>query len=163
MCDEKGVAMSYLDDRQDRTYEEYERACEERRAENEGYLVEFEEWLMAAGLSDKTIQRHISNIDFFINTYLLREDAYGIEEGCCRVDDFLGYFFIRKCMWSTPATIRQNAASFKKFYKCMLEKGHITQGSSDLLLDAIKTFRPMWLKDCEDFNNPDVDVFSDLF
>ena len=73
--------MSCLSDGLESSYEEYERACEERRAENEGYLNEFEEWLIAAGLSDKTIQRHLSNVDFFINTYLLREDAYGIEEG----------------------------------------------------------------------------------
>lgn len=153
MSDEKGVTMSYLSDGLESSYEEYEQACEKRRAENERYLGEFEEWLIAAGLSDKTIQRHLSNVDFFINTYLLREDAYGIEEGCCRMDDFLGYFFIRKCMWSTPATIRQNAASFKKFYKCMLEKGHIDQESYDVLLDDIKTCMPIWLEDCEDFNN----------
>ena len=162
MCDEKQNTTLHLNSDQDNWYEEYDRPCEERRAENDGYLDEFEAWLEAAGLSDKTIQRHMRNVDFFINTYLLREDAYGIEEGCLRMDDFLGYFFIRKCMWSTPKTIKQNATSFKKFYKCMLEKGHITPQSYDILLDDIKTNMPMWLEDCEDFNNPTDDEYDDL-
>ena len=163
MCDENQDTVLNLNSDQDSFYEGYERACEERRSENEGYLDEFEEWLEAAGLSDKTIQRHLRNVDFFINTYLLRDDACDMEEGCLRMDDFLGYFFIRKCMWSTPKTINQNATSFKKFYKCMLEKGHITSQSYDMLLADIKTGMPMWLEDCADFNNPTDEEYDDLF
>ncbi|MBR3318085.1 MAG: hypothetical protein IKG21_09755 [Atopobiaceae bacterium] len=163
MRDEKQGTVLHLNSDQNSSYEDYERACDERRAENEEYLNEFEEWLKAAGLSDKTIQRHIHNVDFFINAYLLREKAYGMEEGCARMDDFLGYFFIRKCTWSTPTTIRQNATSFKKFYKCMLEKGHIARASYDVLLDDIKTCMPTWLASCEDFNNPSDDEYADLF
>lgn len=158
MCDENQDTEMYLDV----DYEAYERACEKRRTENDAYLDEFEAWLDAAGLSDKTISRHIRNVDFFLNTYLLREDAYSMEEGCGRMDDFLGYFFIRKCMWSTPETIRQNAASFKKFYKCMLEKGHIAQQSYDVLLADIKTGMPLWLEDCEEYNNPSESDYESL-
>ena len=158
MCGEIQDTEPYLDVE----YEEYERACEKRRAENDAYLDEFEMWLDEAGLSDKTITRHIRNVGFFLNTYLLREDAYGMEEGCGRMDEFLGYFFIRKCMWSTPATIKQNAVSFKKFYKCMLEKGHIARQSYDVLLADIKTGMPMWLEDCEDYNNPSADDYDNL-
>ncbi len=101
-------------------YEDYERECKAIREENEGHLKEFEDYLSSKGLSDKTIKRHISNVDFYINTYLLQYDAERIGAGCLVVNSYLGDFFIRKCMWSTPATIRQTAASFKKFYKCML-------------------------------------------
>ena len=142
-------------------YEAYERKCEEIRECNEGYLVEFEETLVAAGLSDKTIKRHISNVDFYINTYLLREDAQEMPRGCYTTDDFLGYFFIRKCMWSTPSTIKQNAASFKKFYKCMLAHGHIEQADYDALLADIKEGMPLWLADCEEFNDPGDSLFAD--
>lgn len=34
-----------------------------------------------------------------------------MEYGTQKINDFLGYFFIHKCAWSTPASI-------KKFYKC---------------------------------------------
>ena len=148
-------------------YEAYEKACEVRRQENEKYLAEFEQWLMASGISNKTIQNHKSNVEFYLNTYLLREDAHGMEDGCSAdlLDEFMGYFFVRKCAWSTPATIKQNATSFKKFYKCMLETGHIKQESYDALLATIKEYMPDWIAECEDFNNvgPSNEDLLDLF
>ena len=90
---------------------------------------------------------------FFLNRYLLHYDAIPMQDGPQHIDDFLGNWFIRKAMWSSPKTIQQTAASLKKFYKCMLEKGHIDQESYDVLLDDIKTCMPIWLEDCEDFNN----------
>lgn len=141
---------------------DYEQACKERRKENDGYIREFDNWLMAKGLSDKTIQRHIDNANFYINEYLLHEDAYRMEDGCYRIDDFLGRFFIRKCMWSTPATIKQGATSIKKFYRCMLDSGHITRESYDTLLATIKSDMPLWIEDCEAYNDPGANYFGDF-
>ena len=41
---------------------------------------------------------------------MLREDALTMENGCKDeyLSDFFEYFFICKCMWSTPDTIRVN-------------------------------------------------------
>ena len=130
-------------------YERYEREASAIRKENEAHLKEFEDYLNAKGLSAKTIKRHLENVDFYINTYLLYEEANRIDAGCTMVNGFLGSFFIRKCMWSTPATIRQNAASLKKFYKCMLEKGHITKDDFDYLQEEIKEGMPEWIEACE--------------
>lgn len=71
------------------------------------------------------------------------------------IDMFLGYFFIRKCMWSTPSTIRSNAASLKKFYKCMLEIGKIEKEDYDYMCEDIKERMPDWIDDCEQYNDPD--------
>lgn len=73
-------------------YEEYEKQCKEIRAENDNLLKIFEEDLKSKGLSEQTIGRHISNVDFYINEYLLREDARTMEEGVAAIDTFLGYF-----------------------------------------------------------------------
>lgn len=145
-------------------YERYEREASAIRKENKVHLKEFEDCLNAKGLSTRTIEKHLENVDFYINTYLLYEEANRIDAGCTMVDDFLGYFFIRKCMWSTPATIRQNAASLKKFYKCMLEKGHITKADFDCLQQEMKEGMPEWIEACEQYNNPSTpDPFFDLF
>ncbi len=141
---------------------EYEQSCEQRRKENDGYIREFDNWLMAKGLSNETIQRHIDNVHFYLNSYLLHEDAYRMEDGCFRIDDFLGRFFIRKCMWSTPKTIKQNATSLKKFYMCMLEAGHITRESYDALLATIKSDMPLWIEGCEAYNDPSANYFGDF-
>lgn len=138
-------------------YEEYERLCEVRREENESYLNIFEESLMEAGLSDKTINSHLRNVHFYINEYLLREDAEPMMEGCYKVSDFLGYFFIRKCMWSTPVSIKSNAVSLKKFYKCMKDHGHIDAIDYETLTTTIRDEMEIWLEDCEAYNDPDAE------
>ena len=98
-------------------YEEYERECDKIRQTNEELLALFEEELQDSGLSAKTVRRHLSNAEFYINEYLLREEPRPMEDGITELDMFLGFFFIRKCMWSTPGTIKSTAASLKKAYK----------------------------------------------
>ena len=79
--------------------DEYVRACKEREKENGVYLEEFEADLTGAGLKDKTIKNHLVNVDFYLNSYLLRDVPHEMRVGCYRLDDFFGYFFIRKCAW----------------------------------------------------------------
>lgn len=146
--------MGNLDDF---TYEEYEQQCEARRQENARYLAAFEGYLEAAGLSQKTIDRHLDNVAFYLNTYLLREGPLPMEEGCRRADGFFGYFFIYKCMWSTPSAIKSTAASLKKFYKCMLEHGFIEAESHRYLLETIHDNMGSWIETCKEFNDPSSD------
>jgi hypothetical protein len=138
-------------------YEEYEKKCSEIRMRNEAYLDEFREDLLNAGLKEKTINRHYRNVNFYINIYLLREEPLEMVCGTDYyvIDDFLGNFFIRKCMWSTPSTIRSTATSIKKFYRGMLQRGNIDESNYWELIESIKDNMERWLKDCEDYNNPE--------
>ena len=144
-------------------YEKYEKDCEKIRVVNDELLDIFEKDLINAGLSQKTIRSHLSNVDFYINEYLLREDAHPMEDGVGMIDDFLGYFFIRKCMWSTPGTIKSTAASIKKFYKCMLDHGRIKKEEYDYLCTEIKEGMGQWQADCAMYNDPDGDDPFDWF
>ena len=72
-------------------YEKYEEDCKEIRRVNERLLNEFEEWLKSTGLKEKTINNHLSNIDFYINEYLLYEDATEAQDGVDEIGMFLGY------------------------------------------------------------------------
>ncbi|WP_283171665.1 DUF6429 family protein [Curtanaerobium respiraculi] len=137
----------------DDEYEAYERACKEREMENDGYLREFGDWLKASGLKDATIRRHIDNVGFFLNVFLLREDAYPMQEGCSRLDEYFGYFFIYKCMWSTPGNIKTTAASIKKFYKCMRDAGRISEEDLRLVTETIKGNMAGWQDACRRFND----------
>ena len=56
-------------------YEKYEEDCDKIRRSNTDLLNEFESWLKTSGLTSKTINSHRSNIDFYINEFLLYEDA----------------------------------------------------------------------------------------
>ncbi|KAF5063654.1 hypothetical protein DSECCO2_292170 [anaerobic digester metagenome] len=139
------------------TYEEYLEKCKEIKARNEVYLEEFCKDLEKEGLTEKTIQRHRNNVDFYINVYLTREEPLEMIEGASpyKIDDFLGCFFIRKCTWSTPSSIKSNAASIKKFYKSMLGRGHIDRMDYEVLTTTIKEMIEEWMSTCEIYNDPD--------
>lgn len=141
----------------------YEAACEEIRTENERYLDIFERDLKHAGLSEATIDRHMGNMAFYLNDFLLYYELYRMEDGCRQADAFLGDFFIRKCMWSTPDTVRQYCASLKKFYKSMLAAGLIQKESYNYLLDEIKLSKTEWCERCESFNNGSFSFYRDFF
>lgn len=141
-------------------YEEYEARCEEIRAENAELLKIFQEDIK--GLSEKTVRKHLSNVSFYINEYLLREDAKTFDAGTICIGEFLGYYFIRKCAWSTPASIKSTAASIKKFYKCMLEHRYIEKSAYNELCDDIKQGMEGWIEDCERYNDPEYDYFGEL-
>lgn len=62
-------------------YAAYEKACAKVQEKNEEYLDLFETELKKSGLSEKTVLRHLRNVDFYINTYLLREEPRSMEDG----------------------------------------------------------------------------------
>jgi site-specific recombinase XerD len=126
-------------------YKKYEKNCKKIREANEGLLTDFETWLISFGLAPKTIVQHISNVDFFINDYLLYEDAIEAFEGVHKVSMYLGYWFIRKAMWASASSIRSNAASIKKFYAFMLAKGLVDPQALDILAQTFKEDMPTWL------------------
>ena len=136
-------------------YEQYEKECDRIRKENEEYMSLFKSDLEKSGLSPKTIDRHLSNVDFYINEYVLREEPCPMSDGVSMLDMFLGYFFIRKCMWSTPGTIKSTAASIKKFYKCMADHGKVDVSDYEYLCSEIKENMEQWQTDCALYNDPD--------
>ena len=136
-------------------YEQYTKTCQTIQKTNNRLLQLFEEDLVKSGLKEKTINRHLSNVDFFLNEFLIRAGALPMEEGISMLDEYLGNFFIRKCMWSTPTNIKTNAASIKKFYKCMLEHGKIEKEDYEILSSCIKDSMESWQYDCAIYNDPD--------
>lgn len=137
-------------------YEEYEMQCKQQQEKNNRYLEIFERDLMESGFTHKTISNHVNNVEFYINDYLQREAPLGMQEGCgSKIDMFLGCFFIHKCMWSTPGTIKTTAASIKKFYKCMNTHGYVSKEDYNYLCSIIKENMKVWQDDCAEFNNFD--------
>ena len=126
-------------------YEDYEKACKKIKKENKKLLDEFEKYLLNNGLQSKTVDNHITNITFYINEFLLYEDSIQAKNGTNDVGMFLGYWFIKKAMWSSSAQIKSNATSLKKFYTFMNEKGMITKDDLDNLKVKIKEEMPEWI------------------
>ena len=127
------------------TYREYEKACERMRAANAELLQEFETDLTQHGLTATTVNQHVGNIDFYINEYLLYEDAKPANEGPGCVRMYLGYWFIRKALWASAASIRSNAASLKKFYEFMAERKLVSEADVQAMKQVIKKEMPNWI------------------
>lgn len=143
-------------------YAKYQKECERIRKANAQLLEEFSAWLRAKGLSDKTVRTHCENMDFYLNHFLLYEDAEEAASGVSRVNMFLGYWFIKKAMWASKSSIRSNGASLKKFYSFMAETGRIDKDDLDDLKADIREGMPEWLATIARYDDPDVD-FEDVW
>lgn len=144
-------------------YEKYEADCEKIRQNNDILLNDFENWLKASGLKDKTIRSHTGNVDFYINDFLLYEDAVEAKDGASDIGMFLGYWFIKKASWSSPAQIKSNAASLKKFYQFLFEKGQIGKEDFDELKEQIKEDMPEWIATMNRYEDPSITDMGEVW
>jgi intergrase/recombinase len=147
-------------------FEQYEADCQRIRTANKELLAEFEDWLKSSGLSDKTIRNHLLNVDLYINEYLLYETPVleakeGVNSG--EINMFLGYWFIKKAMWASKSSIKANAASLKKFYTFLLEKGLIEKDDLQELKETIKEEMSEWLATLERYDDPSIDDMGEVW
>lgn len=97
----------------------------------------------------------------YLNHFLLYADTVTPAEGVGTVGEFLGDWFIHKAMWSNKTTVKANAASLKKFYAFMAERGLVKPEELATLKQQIKDELPDWLAAVERYNDPDVDLLED--
>lgn len=137
-----------------------EKKIEENKKRNKKFMKEFEEYLKEKNLKDKTIKKHLSNVDLFINDYLNYYDVETAEEGITSVYSFLSGWFIEKCMWATPYTTKEEAASIKKFYAYMSEKGYVKKEDYKELCEELKDSMDEILEYLDAFDNG---TYYDMF
>lgn len=139
-------------------FDEYETRCASIRKENMELLNSFESWIRGKGLSGSTAKKHRSNIDFYINEFLLYEGPRNATEGVDEIGMFLGYWFIRKAMWANESSIRSNATSLKKFYDFMLERGEVDPEAVNEMKERIKEELSEWLATVRRYDDPSFDL-----
>lgn len=142
---------------------DYEKKMNENVKRNEKYLLEFEKWLNKKELVNKTIKKHLNNISLFINDYLNYYDITKAEDGLDEVFPFLNSWFIEKCMWSSRNSLKETAASLKKFYQYMSENNYVDVIDYKKTFDFIKDNMDELLESVDEFNNFDEDEYYDLF
>ena len=118
-------------------YKDNKQAWAEIRQENAKLLAEFEQWLVRK-VASGTIQRHLQDVEPYINTFLLYKEAAATSPGARRIAKFLVYWFIRRATWANPTSIKENAASLGKFCSFMQEKGEIDASELKDLKQTIK-------------------------
>lgn len=122
--------------------------------ENKKYLNLFVAYLKDQKLSNKTIGKHLENVQFYTSEYLnYYGEAESIKVGCYRIDSFLGDWYIEKCMWASKSDCKSNAASIKKFYKCLLENDIVSKEDYNFLCQDIKENQQDWFDTIERYDN----------
>ena len=134
--------------------DERENQLKENTKRNEDYLKMFEKSLEEKRLTAKTIRKHVSNIDFYLNDYLTYYDEIiKMEDGTQYTGSFLGDWFIRKAMWASKASIKEMASSLKKFYEYMSALGFIKISDYQEMCYEIKDNMDLYLENLEDYDN----------
>ncbi len=130
----------------EKTFEELEK---EKIKENKKYLDIFENEMRKEKLSEKTIKKHLSNIDIYINGYLLFRDILNMEDGVNLTFGFFENFFPNKCIFSTENRCREMMTSLIKFYKVMLDYGYVNKTDYEIMVDEIKVGKKDWVEKCK--------------
>ena len=104
-------------------YKNYQQARIETKGTKAELLNDFEQWL-GRKVSSGTAQRHCQDVEPYISTFLLHNEASAANQQARRIATFMGYWFIRRGR-ANPASTTENAASLDKFCSFMQEKGRI--------------------------------------
>jgi intergrase/recombinase len=144
-------------------YEQVEIECERIRESNEKLLDDFADWLQKSNVTNKTISKHVDNIDFYINEFLLYDAAVEPQDGIHDVSMFLGYWFIKKAMWANVSSTKSNAASLKKFYTFLHERGLVNKDDLDSLKETIKEEMPEWLATIARYDDPSITDMEEVW
>ena len=134
--------------------DEREKQLKENTKRNENYLKMFEKSLEEKQLTTKTIRKHVSNIDFYLNDYLTYYDEIiKMEDGTQYTGSFIGDWFIRKAIWASKSSIKEMASSLKKFYEYMSALGFVKISDYQEMCYEIKDNMDLYLENLEDYDN----------
>jgi len=122
-------------------------------AGNSILLVGFRRYLEAKNISDKTINKHTSNVDFFVNVFLQYYEPLEAREGVGQIGSFLGDWFVRKAMWATVTSIKENITSLKHFYIFLLQEKEIEKDELVEMKREIKECKDDWFAALKKFDN----------
>lgn len=139
-------------------YEKYELDCKKIKNENQKLIDEFQKYLESKKLSDKTIDKHVYNVDFYINDFLLYEEPLKAHEGVSKIDSFLGYWFIRKALWASVTSIKENISSLKHFYTFLHQNGEVKSEELNEMKQDIKENKEEWIENLKAYDDPNIDL-----
>jgi len=125
---------------------DYDREREAIHAYNQPLLDTFRTWLEAFGLSKKTVESHVENIDFFTEYLVYYEPLRRLAQATAsNVFSFLSNWFPRKAMWASVTSVKSYLASFKKFFKGRGQVGHVSDETVAEVIELLKEEREGFL------------------
>ncbi|MBW4599007.1 MAG: site-specific integrase [Calothrix sp. FI2-JRJ7] len=113
---------------------------------NKLLLEAFESWLQKSNLSPKTIKQHNSNIEFFAEYLYYYEPVRKLDEAEEKyVSSFLTDWYPRKALWASDNNTKSYIASFKKFFKYLVEKNRTSPNIEAEVRETLKEYKEEFL------------------
>jgi len=137
--------------------EDYDKEVAEIRKYNQPILDDFQAWLEKTGLTEKTISKHIQNVDFLAEYLFYYEPLYKLDEAdAVDVYGFLAEWYPRKAMWASVSNTKSYMGSFRKFFKFLAESKRVDKETEDDVRKMLKE-RKEEILDAVDFGDDDDD------
>lgn len=128
--------------------------------QNKKLLTAFKKYLIEGkGLSKKTANRHIEQLDFYLNIYLSDYEKVTPTTSVDSVYSFLGDFFVRKNLSSSQTSLKQTGSALKKLYQFLYEAGEISKNN----LDDTNEFIRSGIQEGEEYLSSIMDDDDDLW
>ena len=108
-------------------------------------LQTFETYLREQDISDEEVREHLSNIDLFINDYLLRHEVLASHNGIHTVGEYLTEWLTVNFYKVRKEDIELYIESFKKFYTHEVNGGYLERDDMIELYQIIKDEVTPWL------------------
>lgn len=126
---------------------DYDQEVKAIQEHNKPILDEFRQWLKKASLGDSTIKKHLWNIDFFADYLVYYEPLEKLDNADAGdVYSFLADWYPSKASWASPNDVRSNMASFRKFYKFMLDSNRIDTEDESEVRNTLKRDKDEFLE-----------------
>jgi hypothetical protein len=109
----------------------------------------------------RRVAKYASHLQFFSNEYLINYHEGDLLEGLECFPEFVGSWFIRKCMWSDEASLRENIEGFRAFLGYLEETEQIPKERIEELRQHIDKESHLYLLRVKYFNDPECD-FDDI-
>jgi hypothetical protein len=135
---------------------------EQVRKSNLQLYIEFQSWFSSKKPSKSTFLRHINNVDWYLNQYLVYGKPIEASLAATLVPEYLGSWSIQKFVNNSNSALKSSAVSLKKFYEFLLEKGQLDRERYQALCKRIKDGMPAWLESLHCFDDDDVDYPDNL-
>ena len=133
---------------------DYDAWVDEISKANNKIIDEFAQFLNTEKLANKTINRHINNVDTFANYYLTTYCYCGtIFDGYKNFGDFFGYWLITKHLGISKSFMTAMITTMKKFYTFLLLKDYIDENSYAAAFATLTDGKEDWLEQLEMFED----------
>jgi len=136
--------------------EDVDKMIDNQIKKNNILLNKFENYLYSQNLAPKTIKKHLANVDFYINTFLIHYEIEKPEDNLNSIDMYFDHFMPNKTTFGSVSDTKSSIGSLKKFYHFMLKINKISEDEYSKLLQLIKNNKQNWFDVySEDYENDD--------